>query len=148
MKKQLHMMARALTFCTVLSSVPVFAQMDRLMYVQVPFAFTAGQKTFDPGEYRVKASVGEATVLIQSKDYRSALFVLTDRVETRSIQEKPKLVFNRYGSQHFLAQVWPAGSAAGRQFRMTKAEQEIARTIKKQESKLLGALRVAPKDEK
>jgi hypothetical protein len=36
------------------------------------------------------------------------------------------LVFHRYGSQYFLAQVWSAGNSEGRELPRSRAEREVA----------------------
>ena len=51
------------------------------------------------------------------------------------IQNQSKLVFNRYGSQYFLSQVWIAGHRDGEQLRKTGQERGLQRELAKLGSK-------------
>lgn len=50
----------------------------------------------------------------------------TNSVESTEVQRSVKLVFNGYGGQYFLAQIWKAGDNIGRELTKLPAEIEMA----------------------
>jgi hypothetical protein len=64
---------------------------------------------------------------------------MTGSVTSASTNDNGKLVFNRYGNQYFLSQVWAAGSDSGHQLRPSKAEREIAKNASKPKVEVLTA---------
>jgi hypothetical protein len=106
------------------------AQAQEPMVVNVPFDFVAGDKTLPAGEYAIK-TVGSARTLVltDSKAAVSAV-VNTNPAVLSEPQSQSKLVFNRYGDRYFLAQVWTAGYASGRQLIKSDGEKEMAQSAK------------------
>jgi len=79
------------------------------------------------GEYRVESmSTATSTVAIRNADTTAKVLALTNGCESTEAADTSKLVFHRYGSQYFLAQVWSAGSSEGRELPRSRAEREIA----------------------
>ena len=97
------------------------------MVANIPFAFTAGEVTLPAGEYRVeKWTTSGITLRIQSTDGDAMAFVPAIAAETLERQKACKLIFNHYGNQYFLAQVWSAGSNLGRALPKSRKEKEQA----------------------
>ena len=95
--------------------------------VNIPFAFTAGQMTLPAGEYRVQDfRVGSSVLVIQRTDTRESMLVTSMAASANGPQDKTKLIFHRYGSQYFLAQVWRAGESRGRELLESAREKEQA----------------------
>ena len=61
--------------------------------------------------------------------------ILTNRKESRSIPQRGKLVFQRYGTSFFLAEVWNQNNTTGQALIASAREKEIAR--KKQPEQIL-----------
>jgi len=103
------------------------AQAQTAMKVNVPFDFVVNGQIMPAGEYRVEA-VGLAgnALSIRKADQGATTLALSNACASRDTAEKSKLVFHRYGSEYFLAQVWTAGSNTGHQLPRTRAEREIA----------------------
>jgi hypothetical protein len=73
------------------------------MTAQVPFAFHAGNAVFPAGTTAVKHSGSNAYQYLQSPD-RGSIIIPADN---QTVSKKgPCLVFNRYGSEYFLSEVW------------------------------------------
>jgi hypothetical protein len=140
MKKQvITIMAVALFFATV-AVTSIQAQNVGSISVSVPFDFVVSGKTLPAGEYYVLRSTEGVPVVtqIRSRDKTDlAYFFQTHPVDGRAIQ-KSKLVFNKYGDQFFLSQVWISGRTVGQELTKTSKERdlqrEIARTKRKAES--------------
>ena len=98
--------------------------------VNIPFDFIVGNKTFAAGEYYIKRaqpSSGDAMVLVTSVDGRAHIFRLTNTVQTLDPKTRTTVVFHRYGTQNFLAQVWPDGGTRGRELPKSRTERELER---------------------
>jgi hypothetical protein len=115
---------------TAMASTRV-AQAEELLVINIPFDFVAGNTTLPAGEYAIKVSAPERTLLlIDRQDAAASAFMNTDPVATSEIQTESKLIFNRYGDRYFLSQVWTAGNSRGRQLRKSAREKEMAQIAK------------------
>jgi hypothetical protein len=129
MKTRALVMA-ALMALTAMASTRV-AQAQELLVVNIPFNFVAGNMTLPAGEYSIKVSAPERTLLlIDRKDAAMSSFMNTDAVATTEIQTESKLIFNRYGDRYFLSQVWTEGNSRGRQLSKSAREKEMAQSTK------------------
>jgi|SRR5687767_5133423 len=118
--------AIAAALCFPLFVVP--AQAERMIKIDIPFEFEAGQTKMPAGAYEV-VFPGSNMVLIRSVDSKNATFLISNAVNAGKVPEFSKLVFNRYGDRHFLKEVWSIGYSQGRQLRPSKAEVEVARGV-------------------
>jgi hypothetical protein len=114
----------------------VYAQSSGNLKASIPFNFVVGGKPLPAGEYSVKP-VSQVAVVVQNKDNLSSAIVLTTTVEASKIQEVGKLVFNRYGDQYFLSQIWTPAASTGRQLSKSRMEREIANKLSNPEKKTL-----------
>ncbi|HEU5460106.1 MAG TPA: hypothetical protein VFU83_06400 [Pyrinomonadaceae bacterium] len=94
----------AIFFGFALASVE--AQTASRVEVQIPFEFTAGKTTLKPGVYTIKRMSGNLVTLKNKADKSSV--ILNAPVNLSSTESEPteRLVFNKYGDQYFLAQIW------------------------------------------
>jgi len=98
--------------------------------VRIPFDFIVADKTYAAGEYffqRAQPTSGDTMVLLRSADGRTKVIRLSNAVQTRDPKKLVMLVFHRYGNQHFLSQVWPAGATTGRELPKSREERELER---------------------
>jgi hypothetical protein len=106
------------------------AQTANEQTAQVPFSFAVGGKTFPAGEYSVKRlnpQSDKAALQIRSADGRLSKIVLTVPVQAGSAAESAKLIFNRYGDQYYLAQVWTPADNTGLELPKSRSERTLAR---------------------
>jgi hypothetical protein len=90
----------------VLAVASVQAQIPAKVEVSVPFDFTAGKTTLKAGNYSIKRLNGNS-LSIRSTDGEKATIVNAPlTIGSRDSKSGERLVFNRYGDQYFLAQVW------------------------------------------
>jgi len=75
-----------------------------LFRVDVPFAFMAGGVHLPAGPYIV-SHVDPYLIVIETQDGKARALVHV-QVANASSPAATKLVFNKYGDQYFLAQVW------------------------------------------
>jgi hypothetical protein len=81
------------------------------------------------GEYFIQRAdpSGDVIMLVRSADGRTKLFRMSNAVESLDPKRQITLVFHRYGNQHFLAQVWPAGATTGRELPKSRTERALER---------------------
>lgn len=140
MKRRIISMAAVAMFVTTLAVASVRAQNAGDLAVSIPFEFVAGGRTLPAGEYYVRRSFdgAQAVLRLTDKNNSVSVYLTTHSAQTSNIQSESKLVFNKYGQQRFLAQVWSAGRSTGHELNKSKRErglqQEIARLRGKPET--------------
>ena len=97
----------------------------------VPFNFAVGNKTLPAGTYDIRTiSSGDSkTLRLQSRDGSASMMLNSNAAEKLEPANKTKLVFNRYGNQYFLSQIWVKGETLGRQLPKTSREKEVGREL-------------------
>jgi hypothetical protein len=141
MKKQAFRTITMLSFLLVLAAVSVNAQRlsDNSIAVNIPFDFAVGQTKLPAGKYTLRPIALPSSydrIVIQSADGRGdTSTVMTGPNRTSEVQKQSNLVFNRYGDQYFLSQVWLAGSDTGRDLFQSRNERNLAKESKLARSK-------------
>jgi hypothetical protein len=141
MKKQAFRTITMLSCLLVLAAVSVNAQRlsDDSIAVNIPFDFAVGQTKLPAGNYTLRRIVLPSSydrVVIQSADGRGdTRTVMTGPNRTSEVPKQSNLVFNRYGDQYFLSQVWMAGSDTGRDLFQSRNERNLAKELKLARSK-------------
>jgi hypothetical protein len=78
---------------------------------------------------RLNPQSDKATLVIKSADGRASRIVLAlAPVQAGRVQERARLVFNRYGSQYFLSQVWTAADNMGVELLKSRSERTLAQS--------------------
>ncbi len=129
MKKQALTVLSIGSLLVMLAVVPLYAISSKIT-ANIPFDFMVGNKTLPAGSYRVGRSTTMGMMLvIQSADHRGSAFFLAHFVSAKSGQDKSaKLIFNKYGDQYFLSQVWSGEETDdGRRLMKSRREREVAK---------------------
>jgi hypothetical protein len=109
-------------------AVSITAQTPSGAEVNVPFDFSAGKANLKAGTYIITRSTGNA-LKIRSTDGKTTVLVNAPlTIGSRDFKGGERLVFNRYGSDYFLTQVWMTADQ-GRQLLPSKAETTAAREL-------------------
>ncbi len=126
MKKNVIRFFAMFGFLFVLAATPAFAQSGTVLKANIPFDFSAANRTLPAGEYTVRegATVG-GTVMIRHRESKAAVAVLAQPIYPNKETGKAMLVFRRYGDRYFLAKVINAGGWAGREIVMSKTEKRL-----------------------
>jgi len=114
----------------ILAMGSVHAKSAREQTANITFSFTVADKTFPAGEYRVERlnpSSDKAALVIRSMDGSMSKIVLTMPVQAAKMQESARLVFNHYGDQYYLAQVWTPADNTGLELLVSRNERALAR---------------------
>jgi len=118
-----------ITICLLLTAITLVAQTtpsQRLMTVNIPFAFSVENHSLPEGEYLVLTVTPERSIRIISTDGKHSAVVDTLPNYASAPSENSRLVFHRYGDEYFLTQVWAVGQNVARNPLSTKRAMEIA----------------------
>ena len=118
-----------ITICLLFTSASVFAQTtpsQRLMKVNIPFAFSAGDAKLPAGQYLLYTISPDWGIRFATIDGKHNAFVNTLPNYPSHPSENSRLVFHRYGNEYFLAEVWTAGQDVARNPLSSKKAMENA----------------------
>jgi hypothetical protein len=125
MKRQILRFAATLSIVIGLS-VAGFAALGARIDAKIPFDFMVGNKQFPAGKYLVKQGSGTGTSVIRGLDNKKIATFMTYKGSNNTEQET-KLVFNRYGNQYFLSQVWDETTDTVIEIPKSSAERKAAK---------------------
>jgi hypothetical protein len=108
-------------------SAPMFAQNSVNLAASVPFAFNVGTRSLPAGDYRFYGQAGSPSLNLRTADGAASTIILTTNASRFNPPKQSKLVFRVYGHKRYLAGVWTAGIANGREMSKTAAEKESER---------------------
>ena len=129
MKHQILKTIAILGLFFMLAMTSVSAQTTGKVEVKIPFDFTAGKATFKAGTYSIKR-VSNNSVAIRSLDGKTTKLIDAPlAIGARDSKTGERLVFNQYGDQYFLSQVWVEADS-GRQLFTSGAEKKAAQEYK------------------
>ena len=108
---------------SLLSVMPLAAQIDNGVDFTTTFPFYAGNAKMPAGSYKITQSDIDASILrIQSDNGLHSAFV--DIIPTQSAQphSHSDVTFNKYGDVEYLNRIWVEGQEYGMKVDPTKAE--------------------------
>jgi hypothetical protein len=128
MKKKVTTIMAAVGLFLTLAMASAIAQSPTGAQVTIPFDFSAGKATLKAGTYIVKRGSGNSLQIRNADGTQTVLVNAPLTIGSRDYKAGERLVFNRYGDQYFLSQVWMTVDQ-GRQLMPTKAETAAAREL-------------------
>jgi hypothetical protein len=96
------------------------ARADERIAAMVPFDFIVGDSRLPAGDYVITEMSMPGIVSIESADAQHSAIVLTIPSSSDDAVLQPEIVFERFGSQHFLARI-TGGGVEGREIPLTPA---------------------------
>ena len=98
---------------------------------RIPFEFNVGDKSLPAGNYTVSQinPASDRVVLQLRNQDGSATAMLQMNAVIGEAPETAKLVFRRYGSQHFFAEAWIDGVSTGLQAHRSRGERVALREL-------------------
>ena len=138
MRNRSFAVAAVLVLSIVAAAGLAYAQ-QTLLVANVPFEFVAGGQTLPAGEYRIEPATtsGPQLLLIKRTDGHALRIVSTMAVLASEWPSQARLVFECYGNQCFLSQIWTLGTKYGRELPMSSREKELASKETRREVVLL-----------
>jgi hypothetical protein len=129
MKHQVMRSIAILGLFFMLAIASVNAQTSSRVEVTIPFDFAAGKATLTAGTYSIRRTSGNLLAIRSADGKTTALVNAPLTIGSRDSKAGERLVFNQYGDQYFLAQVWLSVDT-GRQLFNSGAETKAAREYK------------------
>jgi hypothetical protein len=114
------LIACALTIGSLASTQSASAQGTPLAQVNIPFAFQMSNKTLPAGTYRIDLESNHI-ILLRGPDKASGFLVMHNASKTHPANHG-SVVFDRYGSNYYLRQIWTAGRTDGLECPKSRAE--------------------------
>ena len=96
-----------------------------LFQIDIPFAFVAEGVHLPAGHYSVYHPGDPYLIVIEKDDGRARAMAYVHPSATSSSESSTKLVFNKYGDQYFLSQVWTEPDQEVHQCFRCRAEQTL-----------------------
>ena len=119
-----------LAIALLLGAVSAYVQADSqpLLKASIPFDFTVGNQSFPAGDYTISTVQVQArdVIQIQSSDGQRVSFAPTHPSYSLDPSAQAKLVFQHYGSEYFLSQIWTLGRTSGRELVQSDRAKELA----------------------
>ena len=108
MRNQIYRMIAifAVFFGLAVSGVQAQAQAPSKMEVDIPFEFSAGKTTLQPGVYTIKRLSASFLTLRRNDDKSTVILNVPLTLTSTNRKGIARLVFNKYGEQYALAQIW------------------------------------------
>ena len=126
MKNQTHRLVAILGIFLGFAVASVHAQAPSKVEVNIPFEFSAGKTTLQPGVYSIKRMSGN-NVIVSSEDGKSSVILNAPVTDTSSDPNAvERLVFEKHGDQYALSQIWLTADT-GRQVWTSNREKKSER---------------------
>jgi len=129
MKRKVTSIAALAGLFLVLAVANVQGQVPTRAEVNVPFDFTAGKATLKAGTYSIRRMNGTALQIRSADGVTVAVVNAPLTIGSRESKAGERLVFNRYGGEYFLTQIWLSVDS-GRQLHQSPREGKTAREFK------------------
>jgi hypothetical protein len=112
---------------SLVSVLPLAAQVDEGVGFATAFPFYAGSTKLPAGSYKItQPEMNSAVLEIESTDGRTAAFIRFMPTETLKPHGKSAVTFRRYGGADYLDRVWLAGETDGVRLVPTRTEAKAA----------------------
>jgi hypothetical protein len=95
------------------------------VHFTVPFPFVAGSKNLPAGDYAIELNRVAGAMFLRSEDRSgNSVMMLANNSDWTRTPDRTYAIFQHYGAQYFLAEVWRQG--AGQTLNPGKLERELA----------------------
>ncbi len=141
MKRFFNILVATIILATALTA-GAQAQTTQRVIANIPFAFTANNKSLPAGKYTITVlnpSSDRKALQIRSMNGRHSVIVLTNGV-IGNVADNSKLVFERYDDRYFFAQAQMAGDSTSlAALRSNKEQKHLVATAKEKSTVVIVA---------
>ena len=130
-----------ITICLLFTAVTLFAQTEQqwLMKVHIPYNFTVADQPMPAGIYNIYTVTTQGMVRITNVDGKHSAIVNTLANYVSTAASASHLVFDQYGDEYFLAQIWSGGEDVSRNPKPSKRAVQLAQSGAAMQATLLRA---------
>jgi hypothetical protein len=112
-----------------------------MFWADIPFAFIVSGVHLPAGQYHVYHPGDPYLVVIEKDDGRARAMAYVHPSATNTGESSTKLVFNKYGDQYFLSQVWTEPDREVHQCFKCRLEQTLMAQVPKAQLVIVAAIR-------
>jgi hypothetical protein len=114
------------------------AQIVDGLTANIPFEFHVGDTTFSAGDYRIHMlDDSNLTVMeISRLDGSDATMFQVQQADAKSVPTESELIFNKYGNEYFLAELFEGGEQSGSQLPKSRHEARVSRATAQAEERV------------
>lgn len=123
-KRSLAAAAAMLTVTVLVLSAGSAQSQSLRLKADIPFAFYAGETQLPAGTYELERAGSDVYKIFNRGE--NSVFFGTIGVTDLSAQQSGKLIFQRYGNDYILSEMWWPGQSNGRKALPTGIEREAA----------------------
>lgn len=134
MKKTVTTIVAAVGLFLTMAVTSVSAQTPTGAEVSIPFDFSAGKASLKAGTYVIIRKSDSMLQIRHANEKKTILVNAPLTIGSRDYRAGERLVFNRYGDEYFLTQVWFTADQ-GKQLLPSNAETSAARELVKRNMK-------------
>jgi hypothetical protein len=110
---------------------------------RIPFDFVVGKQVLPAGDYTLShIGAGSQELAIRNTEQGTTKLTNSRACEQREPAKKTVLVFNRFGDQYFLSEIWVEGNSRGRQLPKSPIETQMAMDHHGGEAVIVAGLKV------
>ena len=128
--KKLLMFVLTLSLFAIGKATHVRAQVDETIVADVPFGFVVRDHSLPAGSYTIKRLDSQPGVMeIRDAEGQRVLLFLTGSAQTAKEPKQAELIFDRFGDQYFLAEIFEEGNRSGIELQKSRAERSLEKEI-------------------
>ena len=128
MKNRLYHILSIAGTLVLLGAASAFAQPNIAMKASIPFSFRVQGTVLPAGDYSIKFLRNEnwgGVASLKNTQTQKQIKVFVSDGTGRRLKDNAYLVFNSYGDQNFLSQIWSVSGSPGSVVPTSRDEQEI-----------------------
>jgi hypothetical protein len=132
MQKHTYGIMAALGLLLIVAVVPAHAQSTIIEgRANIPFTFAVNDQAFPAGTYTVERICQSSSNCLRLRGAANSASVIFFTLPAKPISgsEQPRLVFNRYGDEYFLTQVWSGIDGASYRLHKCRRERVLVREL-------------------
>jgi len=118
-----------LIFATSILPARTQAQIIGNVAADIPFQFHVGNTTLPAGRYVIHQLEGSdlATMEISTADGKLSALFNVGSAQAKTTPEKTELIFNKYGDQYFLSELFDEGNVDGNKLLESRDEKQASK---------------------
>jgi hypothetical protein len=113
------------------------AQIVGQIVADIPFQFHAGDSNLPAGKYTIAMLENSNLSLmeIRSADGRTSALLRVEQEEAETVPAKTELIFNKYGDQYFLSEMFDEGNEDGSKVEESNYEKKVSKGQTRKEAR-------------
>jgi hypothetical protein len=104
------------------------AQIDGDLDAEIPFQFHVGTRELPAGKYRIHLDEASLRIMeITSADGSASALFQVQESDAKSAPARSELIFNKYGDNYFLSELYDEGNPSGSELIESRYEKQLSK---------------------